>query len=91
MRERERRGNKRGKGDDRTEEKGRSMEQEEGIKYIRKGGENIRQSVHSLCRNGADAQYMQYLSKSRIPLKCPAFLFDCLYGQQDSYSFPKAS
>ena len=26
----------------------------------------IRESVDSLCRDGADAQYMQYLSKSRI-------------------------
>ena len=29
---------------------------------------NIRESVDSLCRDGADAQYMQYLSKSRITL-----------------------
>ena len=28
----------------------------------------IRESVDSLCRDGADAQYMQYLSKSRITL-----------------------
>ena len=27
---------------------------------------HIRESVDSLCRDGADAQYMQYLSKSRI-------------------------
>ena len=27
---------------------------------------NIRESVDSLCRDGADAQYIQYLSKSRI-------------------------
>ena len=27
---------------------------------------NIRESVDSLCRDGADTQYMQYLSKSRI-------------------------
>ena len=26
----------------------------------------IRESVDSLCRDGADTQYMQYLSKSRI-------------------------
>ena len=26
----------------------------------------IRESVDSLCRDGADAQYMQYLSKSHI-------------------------
>ena len=26
----------------------------------------IRESVDSLCRDGADGQYMQYLSKSRI-------------------------
>ena len=26
----------------------------------------IRESVDSLCRDGADAQYMHYLSKSRI-------------------------
>ena len=26
----------------------------------------VRESVDSLCRDGADAQYMQYLSKSRI-------------------------
>ena len=29
-------------------------------------GNNIRESVDSLCRDGADVQYMQYLSKSRI-------------------------
>ena len=29
-------------------------------------GPAIRESVDSLCRDGADAQYMQYLSKSRI-------------------------
>ena len=28
--------------------------------------DNIRESVDSLCRDGADAQYMQYLRKSRI-------------------------
>ena len=28
----------------------------------------IRESVDSLCRDGADAQYMQYLSKNRITL-----------------------
>ena len=28
----------------------------------------IRKSVDSLCRDGANAQYMQYLSKSRITL-----------------------
>ena len=28
--------------------------------------QTIRESVDSLCRDGADAQYMQYLSKSRI-------------------------
>jgi len=28
----------------------------------------IRESVDSLCRIGANAQYMQYLSKSRITL-----------------------
>ena len=27
---------------------------------------SIRELVDSLCRDGADAQYMQYLSKSRI-------------------------
>ena len=27
---------------------------------------HIRESVDSLCRDGPDAQYMQYLSKSRI-------------------------
>ena len=27
---------------------------------------SIRESVDSLCRDGADAQYMQYLSKSHI-------------------------
>ena len=27
---------------------------------------SIRESVDSLCRDGADAQYIQYLSKSRI-------------------------
>ena len=30
------------------------------------GRDYIRESVDSLCRDGADAQYMQYLSKSRI-------------------------
>ena len=29
-------------------------------------GTCIRESVDSLCRDGADAQYMQYLRKSRI-------------------------
>ena len=29
-------------------------------------GLTIRESVDSLCRDGADAQYMQYLRKSRI-------------------------
>ena len=42
-------GRREGKGDVRTEKKGRTMEQEEGIKYIRKGGENFRLSIHSLC------------------------------------------
>ena len=34
--------------------------------YQRVGRLSIRESVDSLCRDGADAQYMQYLSKSRI-------------------------
>ena len=53
----------------------------------------IRESVDSLCRDGADTQYMQYLSKSRITspqrhkhakslFKCPGFLFECLCDQQ---------
>ena len=59
----------------------------------------IRESVDSLCRDGADAQYMQYLSKSRITspqtrkslFKRPGFLFECLCDQQDSYKWPKAT
>ena len=52
----------------------------------------IRESIDSLCRVGWDEQYMQYLSKSRITsaqknannlFKCPAFLFECFYNQQD--------
>ena len=31
-------------------------------------GDPIRESVDSLCGDGTDAQYMQYLSKSRITL-----------------------
>ena len=30
------------------------------------GTQYIRESVDSLCRDGADAEYMQYLSKCRI-------------------------
>ena len=51
-------------------------------------------------RDGADAQYMQYLSKNRITspqlgyvknlFKRPDVLFECLCGQQDSYKWPKA-
>ena len=33
----------------------------------------IRESVDSLCRDGADAQYMQYLSKCRIT--SPQYLY----------------
>ena len=60
----------------------------------------IRESVDSLCRDGANAQYMQYLSKSRITVhhkhakslfKHPGFLFECLCDQQDSYKWPKAT
>ena len=36
------------------------------LQYIYGLAKNIRESVDSLCRDGADAQYMQYLSKSRI-------------------------
>ena len=49
----------------------------------------IRESVDSLCRDGADTQYMQYLSKSLF--KRPGFLFECLSDQQDSYKWPKAT
>ena len=53
-------------------------------------GSYIRESVDSLCRDGADAQYMQYLSKSRITspkhvnslFKHPGFLFECPCDQQ---------
>ena len=60
------------------------------------GWMEIRESVDSLCRDGADAQYMQYLSKSRITSpqtrkKHPGFLFECLYDQQDSYKWLKAT
>ena len=34
--------------------------------YCRLTVKFIRESVDSLCRDGADAQYMQYLRKSRI-------------------------
>ena len=36
------------------------------LTVIHASGPAIRESVDSLCRDGADAQYMQYLSKSRI-------------------------
>ena len=39
------------------------MECQNNVDIIRK---YIRESVDSLCRDGADAQYMQYLSKIRI-------------------------
>ena len=38
----------------------------EGHKGWRLALDIIGESVDSLCRDGADAQYMQYLSKSRI-------------------------
>ena len=49
----------------------------------------IRESVDSLCRDGAEAQYIQYLSKSRIishkyaksSFKLPGFLFQCLFDE----------
>ena len=55
--------------------------------------EYIRESVDSLCRDGVDAQYMQYLSKSPITshhkyakrlFNRPTFLFECFYYQLDS-------
>ena len=56
----------------------------------------IRESVDSLCRDGADAQYMQYLSKSRITspqihFKRLVFIIEYLCDQQDSYKCPKAT
>ena len=56
------------------------------------------QRVGRVCRDSANAQYMQYLSKNHITsqihwtlFKCLAFIFECLYDQQDSYHCPKAS
>ena len=59
---------------------------------------SIRELVDSLCRDGADVQYMQYLCKNcttyhkcaKSLFKRPAFLFECFCDQQDSYSCPKA-
>ena len=58
----------------------------------------IRESVDSLCRDGADAQYMQYLKAVQLHHKHakslfehPGFLFECLCDQQDSYKWPKAT
>ena len=36
------------------------------VNFLHDNSVSIRESVDSLCRDGADAQYMQYLSKSRI-------------------------
>ena len=57
----------------------------------------IGESVDSLCRDGADAQYMQYLSvqlhhkHAKSLFKRPGLLFECLCDQQDSYKWPKAT
>ena len=59
----------------------------------------IRESVDSLCRDDADVQYMQYLSKCPITyhkyaknlFKHLVFLFASLYDQQDSYKCPTAT
>lgn len=57
----------------------------------------IRESVDSVCRNSADAECMQYLSKSYIAspkirlFMCQSLLLECLYGQQCSHSWPKTS
>ena len=59
---------------------------------------SIRESVDSLCKDGMDMQYMQYLSKSHITqpqfakssFKHPAFPFQGFCDQQYQYTFPKA-
>ena len=68
---------------------------DDGPKDLHRHKVYIRESVDSLCRDGADAPYMQYLSKSHIKhakslFKCPGFLFEYLCDQQDSYKWPKA-
>ena len=58
---------------------------------------SIRESV-SLCRDGMDAQYTQYLAKAikldyrydKSLFKCPVFLIQVFYDQRDSYTCPKA-
>ena len=59
---------------------------------------HIRKSVDSLCRNGTDAQYMQYLSKCRITNTLKAYLSTSssslspfMIMQQDSYKCPTAT
>ena len=47
--------------------------------------DHIRESVDSLCRDGADAQYMQYLSKSCIT-SCVCKLSQQLYKLQSEMS-----
>ena len=38
----------------------------DGMEHIIRPAKDIRELVDSLCKDGADAQYIQYLSKSRI-------------------------
>ena len=60
----------------------------------------IRESTDSLCRDGADAQYMQYLKAKAVQLhhkyakslfKRLVFNIECPYDQQDSYKCSKAT
>ena len=50
------------------------------------GALSCREPVDSLCRDGADAQYMQYLSKSRITSPCTNMLIAYLSAQASSLS-----
>ena len=61
----------------------------------------VRESVDSLCRDNADAQYMEYSAKQmpynfttnilKSLFKRPGIYFECLYDQQDSYKGSKAT
>ena len=65
-----------------------------GLLFLFFGLHSVSELVDSLRRDGADAQYMQYLSKSRITyhkyakrlFKHSSFLIECLCDQQGSYS-----
>ena len=47
----------------------------------------IRESVDSLCRDGADAQYMQYLSKSHTTSPQTRYIVCILFGMPSLHPF----